>query len=69
MEFEPLSEGFWLLAAIVFLILLIFVLFTYIICWLLRSPRRDGSDASRQCSESKITLGHLGSGDQSVYTF
>jgi Na+-transporting methylmalonyl-CoA/oxaloacetate decarboxylase gamma subunit len=61
MEFEPLSEGFWLLAAIVFLILFIFVLFTYIICWLLRSPR-DGSDAPRQCNEIK----NHGSGDHQI---
>jgi len=68
MGFEPLSEGFWLLAAIAFLILFIFVLFTYIICWLLRSPR-DGSDALRQCPEIKNQVTNPGSGDQSVYTF
>jgi heme/copper-type cytochrome/quinol oxidase subunit 2 len=47
MRVELLSEGFWLLGAVVFLIFFVFVLFI-IICWLLRSPR---ADAERQRAE------------------
>ena len=58
MQVELLSEGFWLLGAVVLLIFFILILFI-IICWLLRSPR---ADAERERQRSELT--DSDSGDQ-----